>query len=168
MVREDALDDSISGVLKADDYVMLSYHNGRGQSVDLFVAYYQAQGSGESMHSPKNCLPGSGWDVVTSDEVALWPDRPGNPTMINRYVVENKGERALVLYWYQANGRVIASEYWGKIYLVLDTLRTGQRSGAIVRFITSIPKGSEGTAELQSSLELARTTAPILPKYLPN
>jgi EpsI family protein len=168
MVGETALDESIAGVLKADDYVMRRYREGTGQQVDLFIAYYKTQKAGESMHSPKNCLPGSGWGILQSDEVALQADDPLNSAMISRYLIEKNGERSLVLYWYQANGRVIASEYWGKIYLVWDALRTGRRDGAIVRFVVSIRKGSDGRAELQSGLDMARTTMPFLSKYVPD
>jgi len=168
MVREEKLDDSVSDVLKADDYVVRSYREENGQEAGLFIAYYKTQKAGENMHSPKHCLPGSGWEIVKSDEVALWPDDPSRPAMINRYVIEKNGARSLVLYWYQANGRVIANEYWGKIYLVVDALRTGRRDGAIVRFIVPMRKGSDGTAELKSGLEMAHATSPLLPRYLPD
>ena len=88
--------------------------------------------------------------------------------MINRYLIEKNGAKSLVLYWYQANGRVIASEYWGKIFLVWDSLRTGRRDGAIVRFVVPIRKGSDGNAELQTALDMARNTVPFLPKYVPD
>ena len=167
MVREDVLDSATSDVLNADDYVLRRYRNESGEQVDLFIAYYKTQRAGESMHSPKNCLPGAGWSIVKSDEVPLRDD-PAHPVMINRYLIENNAQRALVLYWYQASGRVIANEYWGKVYLVLDALRTGRRDGAIVRFVVPIRKGSDGNSELKSGLAMARSTLSFLPTYLPN
>jgi EpsI family protein len=168
MVGETTIDDATAGVLKADDYVMRAYRDDKGQQVDLFIAYYKTQKAGDSMHSPKNCLPGAGWGIVQSNEVAMSAENPAHPIMINRYLIEKNGAKSLVLYWYQANGRVIASEYWGKIYLVLDALRTGRRDGAIVRFVVPIRKGSDGRAELQSGLDMARNTVPFLPKYVPD
>jgi len=168
MVGETKIDADTADVLKADDYVMRAYRDEKGQQVDLFIAYYQTQKSGDSMHSPKNCLPGAGWGIVESNEVAMSAENPAHPILINRYLIEKNGAKSLVLYWYQANGRVIASEYWGKIYLVLDALRTGRRDGAIVRFVVPIRKGSDGRAELQSGLDMARNTAPFLPKYVPD
>ncbi|HUS18594.1 MAG TPA: EpsI family protein [Terriglobales bacterium] len=169
MVGEQSLSDPITGVLKADDYVLRSYRDEQaGQQVDFFVAYYRTQKAGESMHSPKNCLPGWGWQILKTDEVPLRPEDAAHPTMINRYLVEKTGERSLVLYWYQANGRVIASEYWGKIYLVMDALRTGRRDGAIVRFVVPIPRGSDGQREFAAGMKMARAAAPLLPRYLPD
>jgi len=168
MVREDVLDAETAKVLKADDYVMRRYKEGTTRLVDLFIAYYYSQQAGESMHSPKNCLPGSGWEIIDTDEVALPTDGAGHASNINRYIIQNNANRALVLYWYQANGRVIASEYWAKIYLVLDSLRTGRRDGAIVRFVVPMKKGSDGSAELKDGLEMAANLVPLLPKYLPN
>jgi EpsI family protein len=168
MVGETRIDDATADVLKADDYVMRAYRDEKEQQVDLFIAYYQTQKAGDSMHSPKNCLPGAGWGIVESNEVAMSAENPAHPIMINRYLIEKNGAKSLVLYWYQANGRVIASEYWGKIYLVLDALRTGRRDGAIVRFVVPIRKGSDGRAELQSGLDMARNTVPFLPRYVPD
>jgi EpsI family protein len=167
MVREEVLDQETTNVLKADEYVMRSYSDKNDRQVELFIAYYKSQRAGESMHSPKNCLPGAGWGIVSADEVALHPQDPQSAT-INRYMIEKNAQRALVLYWYQAGGRIIANEYWGKIYLVLDALRSGRRDGAIIRFVVMIPKGSDGSAELASGLAFAQEVAPVLSKYLPN
>src|SRR5437660_1345981 len=133
MASSGRLSEEVSGILKADDYLLRQYRKGSNdQVVDMFVAYYKTQAAGESMHSPKNCLPGSGWSPVLNDRVVLKNDERGQPIEVNRYVIENGGERALVLYWYQENGRIIASEYWGKFYLVWDAMKTRRRDGAIV------------------------------------
>jgi EpsI family protein len=167
LVGEDVLSDPIAGVLKADDYIMRNYQNAKGRPVDMFVAYYRTQRAGESMHSPRNCLPGWGWQILQTDQIAL-TDQSGKTEMVNRYLVEKDGQRALVLYWYQANGRVIASEYWGKIYLVLDALRSGRRDGAIVRFVVGIPRGEDPSISLKAATDMAGTVMPLLPKYLPD
>ena len=44
-------------------------------------------------------------------------------------------DRQLVLYWYQSHGRVVASEYWGKFYLVRDAVRMNRTDAALVRVI---------------------------------
>ncbi|MBI2683449.1 MAG: EpsI family protein [Acidobacteriales bacterium] len=134
---------------------------------DLFVAYYRVQKAGESMHSPKNCLPGSGWAPLVNDTVVLTKSPEGRDLPVNRYVIEKSGERALVLYWYQAGHRVIASEYWGKIYLVWDAMRTGRRDGGIVRIIVPLYKGQTEDDATKSGLAFARTAYGQLPSYLP-
>lgn len=168
LVSSAQLPDDVSGVLKADDYMLRKYQDPSGKSVDMFVAYYKTQAAGESMHSPKNCLPGSGWTPIVNDRVVLKNDAQGKPVEINRYVIENGGERALVLYWYQANGRTIASEYWGKFYLVWDALRTRRRDGAIVRLLVPLGRGEDSEKPLESALEFARVAGDNLPSYLPN
>ena len=30
-----------------------------------FVSYYERQTQGKTIHSPRNCLPGAGWEVLT-------------------------------------------------------------------------------------------------------
>ena len=167
LVRESAMSARIEGVLAADDYTLRTYRNAQGQSADLFVAYYKVQNAGESMHSPKNCMPGAGWEPVETGRIQLDSDAAGHSLWINRLVIERDRERILVLYWYQAQGRVIASEYWGKIYLVWDALRSHRRDGAIVRI--TVPLGNAGDSEsaLRLALDLARSSYSHLPPFIP-
>ncbi|HWG36436.1 MAG TPA: EpsI family protein [Terriglobales bacterium] len=153
-------------VLKADDYMVRDYATAGGDQAQLFVAYYRSQRAGESMHSPKNCLPGAGWEPILSDEIPLASAPPG--TMINRYVVENEGNRDLVLYWYQAQGRIIASEYWGKFYLVWDSMRDGRRDGAIVRVLAPMQTGESIEQATTIAMSLANPSLPLLGRFLPN
>jgi EpsI family protein len=167
-VSDEAIDADTLAVLKADDYLVRTYRGKGGEPAALFIAYYRAQHAGESMHSPKNCMPGSGWQPVQNDRVSLGTDARGQPIWVNRYVVAKGGQRALALYWYQENGRTIASEYWGKIYMVWDTFRTGRRDGAIVRISVPMATTDDATTALNTALDLARTSSPYLSRFVPN
>jgi EpsI family protein len=167
MTSSSQLSDDVSGVLKADDYMLRQYRDPSGHVVDLFVAYYKTQAAGESMHSPKNCLPGSGWTPIVNDHVFMKTNADGKPVEVNRYVIENGNDRALVVYWYQANGRVIANEYWGKFYLVVDAIRTHRRDGAIVRLLVPLRKDANQQQALESALDFARSATNELPHYIP-
>lgn len=168
MAGDRTIKDDVQAVLKADDSLVRIYRNPRGDYAELFMAFYGVQRAGESMHSPKNCLPGSGWQPILNDEVRLKNQDGSDPQIINRYIIEKNGSRALILYWYQTHGRVIANEYWGKIYLVADALKTGRRDGAIVR--VSVPLEANVSIESATlrALSFASTLRPELPKYLPD
>jgi hypothetical protein len=58
-VRDRALPDSTVRTLAATSYLSRTYQKGNMQ-LDLFIAFYAQQRAGESMHSPKHCLPGAG------------------------------------------------------------------------------------------------------------
>jgi EpsI family protein len=165
LVGQPALSADVVHVLDADAYMVRNYATPRGQQAQLFVAYYRSQQAGESMHSPKNCLPGSGWEPIQNDEVALAAGPAG--AMANRYVVENSGNRALVLYWYQAQSRIIANEYFGKVYLVWDAMRHGRRDGAIVRVLVPMDPGQSVAAATSAALSLANPSLPLLRQFLP-
>jgi EpsI family protein len=151
-----------ANVLKADDYLLRTYER-NGLQVGLFVAYYRSQKSGDTMHSPKNCLPGAGWEPV-SNEVVRIPATTGtfdaNHMLIARDQVQQE-----VLYWYQANSRIFASEYRGKVYLAYDALRKGRTDGAIVRVIGPYSKGVNTLSPME---DFARELSTVLPQYLPN
>ena len=167
MQAEAEITDDVQAVLRADDYVLRRYENSTGKMLDVFIAYYAYQRAGESMHSPKNCLPGAGWTPVVNDYVTVGKLADGKPAVANRYVIEKDGRREIVVYWYQANGRVIANEYWGKLYLVTDALRTGRRDGAILRVIAPVEKNETIDAATQRVIEFSRDLLPLTKQVLP-
>ncbi|MBV9670597.1 MAG: EpsI family protein, partial [Acidobacteriales bacterium] len=127
--------------------------------VDLFVAYFPTQRSGSSIHSPKNCLPGAGWYFASSKKNEIAGD-DGKRYQVGEYLISNGTSRQFVIYWYQAHGRSVASEYWAKFYLISDAMRLDRTDGALVRVITPLST-SENVQEAQ---ERARSfTAHLVP-----
>jgi EpsI family protein len=111
-------------------YLSRAYKRG-DESLDLFISYYAQQRAGESMHSPKHCLPGSGWEIWKHDSAKI-PVR-GGQVEVNKYSIQNNGTRLVMWYWYQSKTRIVASEYMGKILLARDTVLSGHTAGSIVR-----------------------------------
>jgi EpsI family protein len=134
-------DDDIVQAIGADQYIDREYF-GDSSSVELYIGYYKDQRSGDKIHSPKNCLPGSGWEPVDSSELTI-ASGSGFPIVVNEYLVQKGDEQDLVLYWYQTHGRVVASEYWAKFWLVADGLRHRSTDGAMIRIWTTAADGEE-------------------------
>jgi len=134
--------------LDATSTLLRSYRRQNSQ-LDLFIAFYALQRAGESMHSPKHCLPGSGWEILQRGVVAL--PGPGAPKLVNKFSIQHEGRKVLMFYWYQSHDRVIADEYAGKLQLVRDTLLTGHTAGSIVRVSLPDTPGAEQKALLFSS-----------------
>lgn len=130
MVRQLAMDPETRDVLRADDYLTRDYSRSQAEDVNLFVAYFKSQRSGQTPHSPKNCLPGSGWIWTNSDTIRVSVAGRSEPFEINRYVVTKGDEKAVVLYWYQSRDRVVASEYPGRRILCVGcaTLQPNRHS----------------------------------------
>ena len=118
------------------------------------------------MHSPQNCLPGSGWTPVDFARVEL-PLSGGANIRVNRYVLAKGLNRLLVLYWYQEHGRVVASEYWAKFYLVSDAIRMNRSDGALVRVMTSLAQNESMDTAQQRSVALLQDVFPLIHKYVP-
>lgn len=158
----------ILDILGAGDFLLRVYRAPEisPSYVDLFVAYFPSQRSGDSIHSPKNCLPGAGWSPVESSRVTL--SLPGHsPFPANRYVIAKGEDRMLVLYWYLAHDRAVASEYWAKFYLVTDAMRLNRSDGSLIRVTTPLRPGeSIGTAQ-QRLTSLAGNLTPVIDHYVP-
>jgi EpsI family protein len=148
-----AIEPRIVQALGVNDYLNRVYQAPDSHLVFLYVGYYKSQRTGVSLHSPKNCLPGAGWEPVSAGYRAL-TGAGGRRVLVNQYVVENGLRRQLVLYWYQSHGRVVASEYRGKMYMVLDALRLNRTDAALVRVSTGILDGNE-QASLDRSIAFA-------------
>jgi EpsI family protein len=118
--------------MRPTEFLAKTYRKG-DRNLSLFIAYYSEQRAGESMHSPRNCLPGSGWEIWKYDS-ALVAGRE-RAEKINRFFIQNQGKRMVVYYWYQSPGRIFADEYIGKLMLIRDTLITGRTAGALVRIV---------------------------------
>lgn len=153
-------------VLKPSDYLTRVYYSpGEGQ-LGLYIAYFQTQRGGQTIHSPKNCLPAAGWQptVSTVSTLAL-PD--GRQVPVNNYIIRKDLEEQVVLYWYQSHGRIIANEYLGKFYLAMDALRLNRTDAALVRITAPVINGDEKEAEQRATVfakQVAMDVEQIIPR----
>lgn len=157
--------DEVMKVLRASDYTSRNYKRPDGAKLDFYIGYYRQQRAGESMHSPRNCLPGSGYEILEAKRVILDVPESHRKFEVNHFIVENDTSKQFVLYWYDTHGREFASEYEGKAILVWEGLKTGRTDGALIRVMMPI-YGSATQAE-QTSTEFARLVYPYLKEYLP-
>jgi len=146
MTRQGAMEQEVQDTLRADDYLTRDYARVAAETANLFVAFFNSQRSGQTPHSPKNCLPGSGWVWTVSDTVQVTIANRTAPIEINRYVVSKGEEKALVLYWYQSRDRVVASEYRASAFTAWDALRYHRSDTALVRIVVRISGGHEDAA----------------------
>jgi EpsI family protein len=132
------------------------------------VGYYESQRQGDTIHSPLNCLPGAGWQPMSRSIVSI-PVAGQPPVTANRILIQKGLERQVVLYWYQSQGRTIASEYWGKVYLVYDALRRNRSDAAMVRVVTPVlvSESTDAPADARA-LAFVQTLAPALNRFLPS
>jgi EpsI family protein len=151
-------------VLRASDYLLRDFRKPQGQVANLYVGYYATQRTGASYHSPLNCLPGSGW-TLSAPAKATIPLPDGTSFVANKYVIQNGDYRSLMVYWYQGRGRTVASEYWGKVYTVFDSVRLRRSDGAMVR--VTVPIGSSEAEAEQAAIEFASAASAVMPQFVP-
>lgn len=176
--RELELDQKTLDTLKLSDYIMRVYlpatagKDNRAVALEkdpatpvfLYVGYYRSQRTGATYHSPKNCLPGSGWQIVAADRVTV--QVPGRePIAVNKVLVEKGLDKELILYWYQDRGRVVASEYWAKAYLIWDAMTSNRTDGALVRL--SVPVTTAPDQAFRHALGFLQDLWPLLDDHLP-
>jgi EpsI family protein len=165
--KDVVLEPDVRDVLGPGDFLLRSYNNAASdKGVNLFIAYFPSQRTGDTIHSPKNCLPGSGWTPVKSDRIII--DVRGHaPFLANRYVIAQGQQRQLVLYWYWAHNRAVASEYAAKFYLISDSIRLHRTDGSLVRVTTPIAENESVESAQNTLLSFSSDIVPLLNTYVP-
>lgn len=162
------IDQETREILGPGDFLSRAYSSKAESipSVELFIAYFPSQSAGDTIHPPMHCLPGSGWLPFETRRVMV--NVPGHGPFPANRVVMTKGEsRILVLYWYWAHDRGVASEYWAKYYLVKDSIKMHRSDGALVRLITPLYPGENAESAYHSLFPFTGTIVPLLNDYIP-
>lgn len=167
LISDDPVSQFDRKVLKADDLLSRTYQVIPGARAQLFIAYYRTQRAGERMHSPRNCLPGAGWEPISATLVNA-DIGGGRIEQVNRYLVEREDKRLLIMYWYQEHNRLIADEYRGKFYLMWDSIRTGSRDGALVRVSVPLAPGMGEDEATRMLLQFIHSASPEVTRILPD
>jgi EpsI family protein len=175
--QRESIDDKTYQALLVTDYLACNFvRDDKNAATHLYIGYHERQtrdrqsGRTSAIHPPEHCLPGSGWDVIDAQIVPidfLAEAGVGPVGEAKRFIIAKGNQRALVYFWYQSRGRVIARSHEKIFYMFLDRARKGRTDGSLVRFTTPILFGDEDRAE-QTFRELARATAPVISDFVPN
>jgi EpsI family protein len=162
--QEQPIPEQIVQAVGVSDYTNRLYFHPTEPPVQLYIGYYASQRTGETMHSPKNCLPGAGWEPVSASYTTI-PLTTARQIVVNDYIIQKDLNKEMVLYWYQGRGRVIASEYVGKFWTVTDAISHNRTDGALVRLITPMNDG-EAKARMRL-IGFAQSLFPDLDAIIP-
>ena len=135
--------------------------------VQLFIGYFPTQRTGQAIHSPQNCLPGSGWAFLSSG-VTTFTDGTGKQYRVGDYVISDGRYKQEVFYWYQSHGHSIASDYMAKLHMLADSIRLGRTDAALVRVLTPIEADEVPSQAHDRLVMFAKYVTPLLPAYVPN
>jgi EpsI family protein len=157
-IEEQHVSDEERRVAGMTDYVARIYWRPDSTAAfTTYVGYYDQQTQGKSIHSPRNCLPGAGWEVLRAGTTTI--KTADGPHVVNRYLLKNGAAQAVVYYWYQGRGRVVASEYTVKWDLLRDAAIEGHTEEALVRLIVPVAPADSTQAHAD---QLAQEVAPRL------
>ena len=165
---DDPIDEDTLDILGPGEYLFRYYQNTSEPQppINLFIPFFPSQSAGDTIHSPDHCLPGAGY-IPISREVIQLPRPDGPPIPVNRYVVSKLGDRQLVLYWFQAHNRVVASEWKAKYYLIADSIRLNRSDGGMVRLMSPMMRGESADAAQARIMKLGSQLLPLIDTYIP-
>lgn len=166
--RRDVLEQIYLDQLKLDDYVLADYHQPGGLPINLYVAYYQTQDSTRAIHSPHDCIPGGGWQIVTLERRRIPAGSGGAAFAVNRALIQRGSNRAIVYYWFQERGRHLTNEYVARWYLFWDELTRRRSDGALVRYVAPLLPGAQESKMDARILKFATLVQPQLARFIPD
>jgi EpsI family protein len=168
MVRDYPIEKEIQDVLRADDTLNRAYSSPAANAgVLFFVAYFKTQRTGATPHSPKNCLPGAGYEPVeTPTTISIDVAGRAAPLVANQYVVARGEDKVVVLYWYQSHNRIIANEFSAKFWLIADSIRYRRSDTALVKVQVPV-RGSDVEAGVKIAAAFVQAMYPALARQLP-
>jgi len=155
--------------LDLSDYAIIDYKNRSGKHIEFYVAYYESQRKGESIHSPATCLPGSGWVFNQTGNANIpIPSGRGGAIPVNRAFMQKGDGKQVSYYWFPQRGRILTTAYQLKLFAFWDALTRQRTDGALVRLITPVYKSEEpkdAEARLQA---FTGDILPVLSEFLPD
>jgi EpsI family protein len=167
MYRESKIEPEVQDILKADDLLSREYRNAAGTAgAYLFIAFFKTQREGQTPHSPKNCLPGSGFEPLEAWPITVQLPGRTEPVTINRYLTARGDEKSVTLYWYQSHHRIIAGEFAAKFWLIADSVRYHRSDTALVKIVVPVRNDDPDTAT-KTAVEFAQAMFPALSVQLP-
>jgi len=166
---EQAMEQVYLDELQLDDYLMANYRRpSDAASVEIYIAYYSSQRKGASVHSPKACLPGGGWQIMDSAVTSIKDVGPAGENLnVNRTLIELGDSRQLVYYWFQQRDRNVTNEYLVKWYIFWDALTRNRTDGSLVRLVTVVPEATDVSEADERMQTFLRDIDPTLAYFLP-
>src|SRR4030042_67322 len=166
-ISDQRMDDGSMRILQVDDYILRNYRNSKGKIIGLYIGYFKSQREGKGIHSPRQCLPGAGWVPVHTEVYRMTvPGHNPETVPVNKFLMGKGLDRQLYLFWYHGRGRIYASEYWNKIYLIWDGLPKKRTDGALVRANNPVIGNTEDALKTQS--DFIQLFLPLLKEYIPD
>lgn len=162
---EQTISESEQAVAGMSDYLLRSFGTDTGTQFSVYIGYYPSQTQGRTIHSPKNCLPGSGWEPTESHETLLAVGDGQVP--VNRYALVNGDRQAVVVYWYQGRGRIAANEYRVKLDLLRDAALRGRTEEALIRIVVPVTSTTSAEEALLIAMSVAGEVIPTVADLLP-
>ena len=166
--KPSSLDQQVESSLGLTDYILSDYARGDGRQVNLYVAYYASQRTGQSPHSPSVCIPGNGWSITNLERTHYRSNDLNVSLPLNRVVIARGKAKQLVYYWFDERGMTIANEYWSKLYLLRDAIFRNRTDGALVRLTTPLYPGEAESDADKRLQEFTQVVVPNLAGYLPS
>lgn len=166
LYKESQIEPEVLDILKADDTLSRLYANNKGTGAYLFIAFFKTQREGQAPHSPKNCLPGAGFEPLESFPIDITVPGRAEPIRVNRYLTARGEEKSVTLYWYQSRARVIAGEFAAKFWLIADSIRYHRSDCSLVRIVVPVVN-DDTTGASKTAVEFAQAVYPSLTRQLP-
>lgn len=154
--------------LDLTDYMLIDYHDKEKKKYNLYVAFYEKQKKGESIHSPATCLPGSGWEFSWHGKTSIEYYKTENgKSKISKGKIQKGNLKQITFYWFSQRGRILNSAYQLKFYNIIDAITMNRTDGALIRVMTPVYDDEKETRTEQRLTTFVDKIMPLLNRHIP-
>lgn len=167
--RRSVIDPIVQGALAMNDYLAADFVNRGGAApIAVYAAYYASQRKGGSVHSPRSCIPGGGWEITDFSNIALDTVQTVQGNLkVNRVLISRGRQHQIVYYWFQQRHRRLTNEYAVKYFLFVDAIMLNRTDGALIRVSTPIFNTERTDAADRRLRAFVETIYPEMLGYFP-
>jgi EpsI family protein len=146
MTGQARFDERVLAVLLPTDYLSRSYVDSAGDKLSLYIGFHNGGPKSGPIHSPKQCLPGSGWNRLKQEIRSVRVGGEDIPYVSAIY--QKDSEKQLFLYWFQVRDQILTNEYALKLAMIKNSVLSNRRDSAFIRLSAMATEGEEKATEI--------------------
>ena len=164
MAGQSSLSQNVIKVLMPTDYLSRRYVAEDGTTVDMYLSYFDGGPNSGGIHSPKHCMPGSGWFEMSSQRTTM--ELGGETVKLVRAVYAMGEQRELIYYWFDMRGQTMSDEYSLKLAEIKGSMLHSRRDQSFIRI--SVQAGNNVEAAQERIEDFLRDFYPMIREFLPS
>lgn len=150
MTGQSRFSSNVLANLKPSDYLYRTYKDLAGNKAAIYLGYHNGGPDSGPIHSPKHCLPGSGWFELSQVQRTIQTANTEVPVV--EAVYQKGDQKEMFLYFFQVQGKILTDEYSLKLAEIVNSIFYKRRDSAFIRISVTFQGEASEAAKVADHL----------------